>query len=122
MDQQDSTSGSSSTNQSNTNNGVSLKDFILADKISFAMWIARLIIIISSLLFIVPISGINPFSLYQKALLGNAVVSALKLHQRLDNIPFQLNRAYFQTLFIEDSCHYLLYSIIFLNSYPITGK
>jgi hypothetical protein len=54
--------------------------------------------------------------------MGSAATSALRLHQRLAGTPFQLSRAYFQLLVVEDSFHYLIYSIIFLNSYPITSK
>jgi hypothetical protein len=54
--------------------------------------------------------------------MGSAATSALRLHQRLSGTPFQLSRAYFQLLMVEDSFHYLIYSVIFLNSYPITSK
>ena len=60
-------------------------------------------------------------TLYQKALLGSAATSALKLHQRLHGVQFQFSREYLQRLVVEDSCHYLLFSIVFLNSYPITS-
>lgn len=59
-------------------------------------------------------------AIYQKALLSSAATSALKLHQRVSTIPFQLSRTYFANLIIEDSFHYLLYSLIFMNSSPAT--
>ena len=55
-------------------------------------------------------------------MLGSAATSALKLHQRLQGVRFQLSREYLQRLMVEDSCHYLLFSILFLNSYPITSN
>ena len=55
---------------------------------------------------------------YQRALICNGLVSALRLHQRLPQ--FQFNREYLGLLLLEDSCHNLLYSLIFANSYPIT--
>lgn len=55
---------------------------------------------------------------YQRALIANGLVSALRLHQRLPH--FQFNREYLGLLLLEDSCHNLLYSLIFANSYPIT--
>lgn len=61
-------------------------------------------------------------TLYHKALLGSAATSALKLHQRLQGERFEFSRAYLRRLTIEDSFHYLMYSIIFSNSYPITSK
>lgn len=56
---------------------------------------------------------------YQRALLANALTSALRLHQRLPR--FQLSRAFLTQALQEDSCHYLLYSLILVNSYPITS-
>ena len=56
---------------------------------------------------------------YQRALLANALTSALRLHQRLPH--FQLSRAFLSQALQEDSCHYLLYSLILVNSYPITS-
>lgn len=56
---------------------------------------------------------------YQRALLANALTSALRLHQRLPH--FQLSRAFLAQALQEDSCHYLLYSLILVNSYPITS-
>ena len=61
----------------------------------------------------------HPFSLYQKALIANAASSALRLHQRLPRV--QLSRDYFSRLLLEDSAHYLLYSVMFLYSTPMTG-
>lgn len=57
-------------------------------------------------------------SCYQKALVGNAATSALRLHQRLPS--FRINREFMALFLMEDSCHYLMYSIIFLFNYPIT--
>lgn len=56
---------------------------------------------------------------YQRALLANALTSALRLHQRLPHI--QLSRAFLAQALQEDSCHYLLFSLILVNSYPITS-
>ena len=61
----------------------------------------------------------NTVSMYQKSLLSNAATSALRLHQRLPN--FQLNREFFALLLLEDSAHYLFYSLIFVYSHPITS-
>lgn len=49
--------------------------------------------------------------------MANAATSALRLHQRMP--PFQFSRDYLQKLLLEDSCHYLLYSLIFLYAYPV---
>ena len=54
----------------------------------------------------------------RKVLIANAATSALRLHQRLPR--FQLTAVFLSQLVAEDSCHYLLYSVIFLAAYPIT--
>lgn len=61
----------------------------------------------------------NPYGFYQRALISNAATSALRLHQRLPH--FQFSREFFAMLFLEDSCHYLMFSLIFMNGYPITS-
>ena len=61
----------------------------------------------------------NPFSCYQRALLSNAATSALRLHQRLPS--FQLSRAFFSLVLLEDSAHYLFYSLMFVSGHPITS-
>ena len=60
----------------------------------------------------------NGYNMYSKALLANAATSALRLHQRLPRVA--LTREFFGQLFIEDSAHYLLYSMTFLYCPPIT--
>lgn len=64
----------------------------------------------------------HPSTLYSKTLMSGAATSALKLHQRMLNVPFQFSREYLAKLLIEDSFHYLLYSLIFLNTYPVTSN
>lgn len=54
--------------------------------------------------------------------MSSAATSALKLHQRVNSVRFQLNREYFGRLTVEDSFHYLLYALIFLNTFPITSN
>lgn len=48
-----------------------------------------------------------------------AATSALRLHQRLPHVHF--SRQFLGMLLLEDSCHYLLYSIIFLYVPPVTS-
>lgn len=89
-----------------------------ASKIDAALWCCRMFTIVCSFLFFLPIFGYNPHSLYQRVLLANAATSALRLHQRLPN--FQFNREFFGLLLLEDSAHYLFYSLIFVMSFPLT--
>ena len=65
------------------------------------------------------VHSFHPYSMYQKALIANAAASALRLRQRLPQ--FQFSRDYFSRLLLEDSAHYMFYSIMFLYSSPITG-
>lgn len=61
----------------------------------------------------------HPYSSYQRVLLSNAATSALRLHQRMPN--FQFSRAYIASLFLEDSAHYLFFSLVFLTSSPVSS-
>uniref|UniRef100_A0A671KWT2 Transmembrane protein 33-like n=1 Tax=Sinocyclocheilus anshuiensis TaxID=1608454 RepID=A0A671KWT2_9TELE len=96
-----------------------LQQFLLSNKLETAMWLSRLFTVYCSIMFILPLLGPQAATnFYQRALLANALTSALRLHQRLPH--FQLSRAFLAQALQEDSCHYLLYSLILVNSYPIT--
>lgn len=58
----------------------------------------------------------NAQSAYYKVLMASAATSALRLHQRMPRIA--LTREYLALLLMEDSCHYLLFSMIFLYVSP----
>lgn len=88
-----------------------------ANKIEAALWVTRIMTVFFVFNFFLPMFSAAPSS-YQKALLSNAATSALRLHQRLPN--FQMNREFFGRLLLEDSAHYLFYSLIFVSSYPVT--
>merc|ERR1712107_772178 len=60
----------------------------------------------------------NPYNSYYKALMANAATSALRLHQRLPQV--QLSRQFLYQFLLEDSAHYLFFSLIFLYAAPIT--
>lgn len=63
---------------------------------------------------------------YYKALLAMAASSALRLYQRTREPGNRgAERTYtqlIQTLLMEDSCHYLMYCILFLIGSPVTCK
>uniref|UniRef100_G1M313 Transmembrane protein 33 n=2 Tax=Ailuropoda melanoleuca TaxID=9646 RepID=G1M313_AILME len=99
--------------------GAGAVQFMMTNKLDTAMWLSRLFTVYCSALFVLPVLGLHEAaSFYQRALLANALTSALRLHQRLPH--FQLSRAFLAQALLEDSCHYLLYSLIFVNSYPVT--
>jgi hypothetical protein len=56
-------------------------------------------------------------SAFYKVLIANAGTSALRLHQRLPQIQF--TKEFLALLLIEDSCHYLFFSLIFLYVQPV---
>lgn len=55
-------------------------------------------------------------SAFYKVLISNAATSALRLHQRLPRV--QLNKEFLALLLVEDSAHYLFFSLIFLYVQP----
>lgn len=76
----------------------------------------RFTTLLFAMLYIVPFAGGS--SCFRKALIANAATSALRLHQRLPSVQF--TRVFLGQLMNEDSAHYLLFSVIFLFSSPIT--
>ncbi|XP_017788270.1 PREDICTED: Krueppel homolog 2 [Habropoda laboriosa] len=96
---------------------VALKKHIIQNKIKVGLWVTRLFTIIFTVGHIFPIFG-NSYNIYYKVLMSNAATSALRLHQRVPRV--QLNRQFLEHLFLEDSCHYLFYSLIFLYAAPVT--
>ncbi|XP_064609959.1 transmembrane protein 33-like [Liolophura sinensis] len=97
---------------------TSALSYMLANKLETLLWMTRVFTVVSTILFILPLFGGNPNSFYQRALISSAATSALRLHQRLPN--FQFSREFFGRMFLEDSCHYLFFALIFMNTYPIT--
>jgi hypothetical protein len=106
--------------QENQRTQVNIMDYVMRDKITALIFLTRLFTVVCTFFFIIPISGYDLNALYSKSLMSSAATSALKLHQRMTGVPFQLNRVYFANLMIEDSFHYLLYALIFMSNPPIT--
>ncbi|XP_071951794.1 transmembrane protein 33-like isoform X2 [Antedon mediterranea] len=92
---------------------------LLENKVDCGMWIARIASVTFSIMYVLPLSSREEsYSYYQRALICNALASALRLHQRMPN--FHFSRHYLAQLLLEDSCHNVLYSLIFINGSPIT--
>ncbi|XP_076049827.1 transmembrane protein 33-containing Krueppel homolog 2 [Oratosquilla oratoria] len=94
-----------------------LKNHVMANLVDTALWATRLLTLVFCLLYLLPIVG-NSASSYQKALMSNAATSALRLHQRIPSVQF--SREFLAQLLLEDSAHYLLYSVVFMYTSPIT--
>lgn len=58
----------------------------------------------------------NAQNAFYKVLLANAATSALRLQQRMPALQF--SREYLAALLVEDSCHYLFFSVIYLYVSP----
>jgi len=108
------------TNQGERNeNPQGLQNFLMQDKSLTVLWLIRLYIIVSTFLYIVPLAGPEVSrNSYKRVLLGSAAISALRLHQRLPAIQFNMEFA--RQLMVEDSLHYLMYSVLFLMAAPAT--
>lgn len=92
------------------------KNHLLSNKIDTALWFSRLLTMIFTIAYIIPIFG-NSQSAFYKVLIANAATSALRLHQRLPKIEF--TKVFLAHLLAEDSCHYLFFSLIFLYVSPV---
>ncbi|XP_012136759.1 transmembrane protein 33-containing Krueppel homolog 2 isoform X2 [Megachile rotundata] len=96
---------------------AALRQHIILNKVTVGLWITRLVTILLTIDYIIPLFGF--YNNYYKILMSNAATSALRLHQRVPRL-FQFNRQFLEHLFLEDSCHYLFYSLIFLYVAPVT--
>ncbi|KAF7282443.1 transmembrane protein 33-containing Krueppel homolog 2 [Rhynchophorus ferrugineus] len=114
----DATENSSQNSQTPRGlNFEALKVHVIAHKIDCGLWAIRVLVILFSVGYFIPIFGSSQ-SAYNKVLIANAAISALRLHQRLGRV--QLSRQFLSELILEDSCHYLLYSLIFLYVAPVS--
>ncbi|KAK7096755.1 transmembrane protein 33-like [Littorina saxatilis] len=98
--------------------GTTVMGQLMANKVETLLWLTRIITIVCTIMFFLPFFGGNPYSLYQRALIASAATSALRLHQRIPAVQFNMD--FLRRLFTEDSCHYLFFAILFINAYPIT--
>ncbi|XP_050355694.1 Krueppel homolog 2 isoform X1 [Nymphalis io] len=94
-----------------------LKAHVIANKVDVALWGIRLLTVLFTIGYVIPIFN-NPVSAFFKALLANAATSALRLHQRIPAREIALSREFINRFFLEDSAHYLFYSLIFMNVAP----
>jgi hypothetical protein len=94
-----------------------LKQHVLVHKIDCGLWAMRILTVFFTFGYFLPIFG-SAQNAYYKALIANAAINALRLHQRLGRV--RLSREFLAELLMEDSCHYLFYSMIFLYVAPLT--
>lgn len=85
-------------------------------KTSSSIFIVLSVIIILIFIYFLSLFFSNPQNTYYKVLIANAATSALRLHQRLPRVSF--TKEFLRQLLLEDSCHYLLFSLIYLYVSP----
>lgn len=120
-DSNNTNSNSSSNNANGTapqGQSPTVMAHLMANKVETLLWLTRIFCIVCTIMFLLPLFGGNPYSLYQRAMIASAATSALRLHQRIPAVQFNMD--FLRQLFLEDSCHYLFFAILFINSYPIT--
>ncbi|XP_045529915.1 Krueppel homolog 2 [Pieris napi] len=94
-----------------------LKAHVIENKIYVALWGTRILTILFTFGYVIPIFT-NSTSAFYKALLANAATSALRLHQRIPPSEIRFSQEFLNRFFLEDSAHYLFYSLIFMNVAP----
>lgn len=94
-----------------------LKHHCIEHKLDVLLWATRLFTMVFTFAYLLPLFW-NPYNAYYKALFANGATSAIRLHQRLPAVSF--SREFMTQLLLEDSCHYLFYSLIFLYVSPVT--
>uniref|UniRef100_A0A914WDB0 Gustatory receptor n=1 Tax=Plectus sambesii TaxID=2011161 RepID=A0A914WDB0_9BILA len=111
--------GSSSRPANPPTGTVSFVGYLKQRPTDAVLWALRVATIGFAMLYMFPIGGPqSQASAYSKTLMAGAATNALRMHQRLGG--FQLSREFFATMFLEDSCHYLFYCIVFLGCSPVT--
>ncbi|XP_018331647.1 Krueppel homolog 2 [Agrilus planipennis] len=114
----DTTSNTESSDRPSSQlNFGAFKVHVLAHKIDVTLWVIRILTIFFTIGYFIPVYW-SSYNAYYKALLANAATSALRLHQRLGTVQF--NAQFLAKVLLEDSCHYLFYSLIFLYVPPVT--
>lgn len=136
----DTMSENASTPRRETRGFEALKAHVIANKIDVALWVTRFFTLFFCLGFLLPTFKLvlifetfhlkfylfifhhflfsNANNSYYKALMSSGATNALRLHQRLPRVS--LTREFLSQLIMEDSCHYLMYSVIFLYATPIS--
>ncbi|KJH45101.1 hypothetical protein DICVIV_08858 [Dictyocaulus viviparus] len=116
-----STSAGTSRAQSNGRgqNFVTISQYISENTMECCLLITRLMTLFFALCYLFPfLSPVAVDSAYYKTFAAAAATNALRMQQRVGLVSF--SRDFLSRLLLEDSCHYLFYSILFLISAPVT--
>ncbi|CAD6188078.1 unnamed protein product [Caenorhabditis auriculariae] len=98
---------------------VTISQFVSTHTLVCGMFAARVLTVFFSFSYFLPfLSIVSPASAYHKAFAAAAATFALRLHQRLNGFSF--SREFLMSLVVEDSFHYLIYSVVFLMASPMS--
>ncbi|CAD5221476.1 unnamed protein product [Bursaphelenchus xylophilus] len=97
-------------------------DFLKRDPIYTAIAWLRILSLYFTINYLLFLAGLTSGrAVYYKVIMAAAASYAFRLHQRLkENLRNIFSREFVAQLFFEDSAHYLLYSIVFINSQTVT--
>ncbi|KHN72216.1 Transmembrane protein 33 [Toxocara canis] len=98
---------------------VSMIDYLKSRSTDSVLFAARVVTVLCSLYYILPVGSHSAqLSAYSKAFAAAAATNALRIHQRVGGIRF--TREFLTQVLLEDSCHYLIYSVLFMTTVPVT--
>lgn len=117
---EDRSSNHTSSSGDATDARPGLSAYLSANRSETALLVSRLITLYFSFNFLLPLFGTSQLVAYQRVMMASALTSGVRLYQRLSP-NFRFSREQLQLALTEDSCHYLIFSIIFFPSVPNTG-
>lgn len=107
------------TGTSSASMNIPLLEYLKSRSTDTILFLARVVTVFCTLCYISPLStAATQHSYYSKAFAAAAATNALRLHQRVGSIRF--TREFLAQILLEDACHYLLYSVLFITSVPVT--
>uniref|UniRef100_A0A0K0F5Y9 Transmembrane protein 33 homolog (inferred by orthology to a C. elegans protein) n=1 Tax=Strongyloides venezuelensis TaxID=75913 RepID=A0A0K0F5Y9_STRVS len=118
LEQNTTNSNNASTNnRSSVPPRQSIMEYLKADPSNAFLCILRIATVFFSILYLLPSRDNGTY--YNKAMIAAAVTNGIRLSQRLGG-NFQLTREFINNAILEDSFHYLVYSLVFAVSTPMT--
>ncbi|VDK62108.1 unnamed protein product [Onchocerca ochengi] len=109
----------SATYSHNVRGHSTLANFLKSRQTDAILFLTRIVTVLCTLYFILPFgTRSSQYSAYSKAFAAAAATNALRVHQRVGGLRF--TREFLSRVLMEDSCHYLIYSVLFITSTPVT--
>ncbi|MCP9259343.1 Transmembrane protein 33 [Dirofilaria immitis] len=96
-----------------------VSEFLKSRQTDAILFLTRIVTVLCTFYFILPLgTRSSQYSAYSKAFAAAAATNALRVHQRVGGLRF--TREFLSTVLMEDSCHYLIYCVLFITSTPVT--